>query len=100
MTDAETQDSLRCVSIPAILDAGAAATLLQTLNEALGSAEGVRIDAGNIQRVTTSGLQVLAAAAKSFSEKGLPFGYANSAPPLAEAAETLDLGRALGLEGE
>lgn len=98
--EAEPKKNPRSVVIPAILDAVAAAALLQTLNEALGAAEGVHIDAGDVQRVTTPGLQVLAAAARSFSEKGLAFGYANPAPPLAEAAETLGLSRALGLEGE
>ena len=99
MIEAEPNTGPRVVILPAILDAGAAAALLQTLSEALGADEGVRIDAGDLQRVTTPGLQVLAAAAQSFSEKRLPFGYTNPASPLTDAAETLGLGPALGLEG-
>ena len=100
MTEATTNTSPRAIAIPAILDAGAAAALLQTLNEALGAAEGVSIQAGAVQRVTTPGLQVLAAAAKSFSEKGVAFAYADPAQPLTDAAETLGLSRALGLVGD
>ncbi|MDE3114737.1 MAG: STAS domain-containing protein [Pseudomonadota bacterium] len=100
MTEAKPNTGPRAITIPAIFDAGAAAALLQTLNEALGAAESVSVQADAVQRVTTPGLQVLAAAAKSFSEKGLAFGYVNPAPPLTDAAETLGLSQALGLVGE
>ena len=99
MTEAEPNAGPRVVALPAILDVSAAAALLQTLNDILGTGEGVSIEAGEVQRVTTPGLQVLAAAAKSFSEKGLPFGYGNRASPLTDAAQTLGLGPALGLDG-
>ncbi|MBU6472529.1 MAG: STAS domain-containing protein, partial [Alphaproteobacteria bacterium] len=82
MTEVEPNTNSRSIAIPAILDAGAAVALLETLNEAFGAAEGVSIEAGEVQRVTTPGLQVLAVAARSFAARGLPFSYADPAPPL------------------
>lgn len=97
MTDGAGQ---RVVELPAVLDMVGAAELKQDLDMALAAGRAVRIEADDVQRVTTPGLQVLAAAARSFVEGGLAFSLGVCAPPLVQGAELLGLGPVLGLHGE
>jgi len=88
------------VSLPPILDMAAAVELKTTLAAALAAGNAVQIDGGAVQRAATPVLQVLAAAATSFGERGTGFAFGACAPALTEAVSTLGLGMALGIWGD
>ena len=90
----------RAVILPAVFDMDATAELKLVLEAALEAGVGVQIEAGDVQRVTTPGLQLLAVAARSFAERGSAFGFGACAPPLAEGATLLGLAPVLGIDGD
>lgn len=90
-------DAPLCLS--AVFDSEAAAEMKPALVAALVAGK-VEIDAGQVQRVTSQGLQLLAAAANSCREREVGFRIEGPTPAFATAAQTLGLTRTLGLDGE
>jgi len=90
----------RVVSLPPLMDLAATAELKATLEAALAAGSAVQIDAGDVQRIATPALQMLAAAATSFGKRGTGFAFGACAPALTEAVNTLGLGMSLGIWGE
>jgi anti-anti-sigma regulatory factor len=76
-----------------VLDLPAAFDLKRELLDAFAGGEAPVIDASQVQRVTTPGLQILVAAvARGASIRSAP-------PALTDAAQVLDLMKVLNLEG-
>jgi anti-anti-sigma regulatory factor len=92
-------DGVRVVSLPPVLDMVAAAELKVALESAMDEG-GVRIEAADVQRVSTPALQVLAAAARSYAQRGLPFAFGGCARPLSEGAVLLGIADVLGIDGD
>lgn len=84
------------LNLPPIFDMVATIDLKPALEAAMTQGS-IEVAAADVQRVTTPGLQLLAAAAKACAQRGLSFSIANCSSPLREAAEALDLASALGL---
>ncbi len=74
MTSEETRSQAFRASLrlPATVDLTTATALKQQLEQALAAGSGVTLDGGDVVRVTSPGLQVLASAALSFRRAGGP----------------------------
>lgn len=99
MSENTESAALQALVLPPVLDAAATAGLKPGFEAAL-VAGGVRINAGEVQRVTTQGLQLLASAAQNFAVAGGAFEFGTLSAPLCEASRVLGLSPLLGLEGE
>lgn len=88
------------VSLPSVVGAVEAAELKLTLEAAMAGHGGVRIEAGEVERVSTLGLQVLATAARSFAEQGIAFSFGACSPWLKQGAGLLGLAEILGIDGD
>lgn len=99
MSDSNELAAVQQIALPPVLDAAAAADLKPGFVAAL-AAGGVQVEAGEVQRATTQGLQLLAVAARSYAAEGAAFGFGTVAEPLREACTALGLASLLGLEGE
>lgn len=86
------------LSLPPSLDLTAAASLREALLVRL-EAGGVDLDAGAVERVSTPGLQVLAAAAASARARGAAFRLRDVPAALADAIRDLGLAAAIPTEG-
>lgn len=84
--------------LPSSLDLTAAASLREALLARLETG-GVDLDAGAVERVSTPGLQVLAAAAASARARGAAFRLRGVPAALADAIRDLGLGAAIPTEG-
>ena len=93
-------DAALVVSLPPVLGMVEAAELKLTLEEAMINRRGVRIEACDVQRISTLGLQVLVAAARSYAEQGLPYGFGARSVQVNEGAELLGLAQVLGIDGD
>lgn len=94
------KDGRPLVTLPPILDLTVVASLKLDLLAALGLAEGLEVDASNVQRVTTPCLQLMVSAARSFAEAGGPSLKVTGATLcFDESATALGLAAELGLEG-
>lgn len=88
------------LALPAVLDLTVGAELKRNLESALVKGCGVDLDAGNVQRVSSPCLQVLAAAVASFREAGGPMlRFGNVSAEFRETASTLGLDEVLGIRG-
>ena len=83
MTLSLTANGVPGLLLPPIVDLAYASQLKAVLVEALDLGKGLVVDAGEVQRISTPCLQVLAAAAKSFALAG----EASLALVISEASE-------------
>ncbi|TPG45754.1 STAS domain-containing protein [Roseomonas nepalensis] len=84
--------------LPSSLDLNAASLLREGLLVRL-EAGGLELEAGAVERVSTPGLQVLAAAAASARARGAAFRLRGVPAALADAIRDLDLAAAIPTEG-
>ncbi len=100
MTLAPAASDTPCIVLPPIVDLAYAAQLKAILIEALELGQGVDIDAGDVQRVTTPCLQILVAAAVSFANaQNPPLIFSKVSGAFFDTAATLAVGSVLGLKG-
>src|ERR1700749_352240 len=84
--------------LPAVVDLTTAPELKLNLQQALILAEGLEIDAGNVQRITSPCLQMLVSAARGFAEAGGPaLRFSKTSEAFLETVATLSLGPTLGM---
>ena len=74
------------IALPAVLDTPAAAALRQTLRDAIGSGQPIRLDASGVERIGQACLQVLAAAEVAAEESGQEFRIVGASPVFANMA--------------
>ncbi len=87
------------LALPAVLDLTTGAELKRELESALVKGCGLHIDAGQVQRVTSPCLQILAAAVKGFVEAGGPtLRFGAVSPEFWETVSTLGLDEMFGIK--
>ncbi|MGO8713522.1 MAG: STAS domain-containing protein [Rhizomicrobium sp.] len=88
------------LALPAVLDLTTGSELKRQLESALVKGCGLDIDAGQVQRVASPCLQILAAAAKSFVEAGGPaLRFGAVSPEFRETVSTLGLDEIFAIKG-
>jgi anti-anti-sigma regulatory factor len=80
------------IRLPAQLDMAALPGLKEELEAAALSANALRIDGSDVERVGTPAIQLLLAAAKAFSGEGRSFALEASSHELSSALDDLGLG--------
>jgi anti-anti-sigma regulatory factor len=100
MSSEFTSQGASQVRLPPIADLTYAGDLKALLIEALNTGQSLEIDASEVQSITSPCLQILVAAVKTFSQApGLAVNFSNPSAAFVQAAATLALGDALGLQG-
>lgn len=85
--------------LPAVLDLTGAAELKRAIADALEQGHGMDIDAGEVRRITTPCLQILAAAASGFAKAGRSaMRFVALSPEFRDIVSTLALDESLGIE--
>jgi len=79
-----------------VLDIVGARSLYGCLGGVLAEAKSVELDAGQVERVDTAALQLLAAFCRALREAGVSLQWRSASGPLCEAAATLGLSEILG----
>ena len=79
------------LDLPPVLDLAAARTLCQSLRECLLRGNAIVVGGGQVERVSTHGVQVLLAAASDARAQGLALHLHDPSPALAEALADLGL---------
>lgn len=82
-------------ALPSIVDLPAAQALKEILVEELSSGVSVRLDGADVERIGTPAVQVLLAAARTFSAQGRTFVLARPSAVLSAAFADLGLSREL-----
>lgn len=92
----ESED--HAAALPGTLDLSSTASLHEVLRARTVAGE-LRLDAQAVERVSTPGLQLLAAAAASACTKGIAFRLQHAPPVLRDAIVDLGLTAAIPVEG-
>ena len=79
-----------------VLDILGARALYGCLSGVLAEGKSVELDAGQVERVDTAALQLLAAFCRAVREAGVSLRWRNASGPLCEAAALLGLSEILG----
>jgi anti-anti-sigma regulatory factor len=78
-------------TLPPVLDLAGAELLHQQLRAACAQDSGIALNGAEVERVSTACLQVMAAAARSMRDRGLPFTLDAPSPALSAALADLGL---------
>ena len=79
------------VTLPVVVEAEQMAAVRDALLECLQRGEAARIDAREVCRISTAAIQVLVAAARTFSDSGVKLYYADPSDEFIEAFSDLGL---------
>ncbi len=92
-------DDVTIINLPPLFDMNAAVELKPVFEIAMAQGA-IRVEAAEVERVSTPGLQLLAVVAKTCAARQTGFGFGECALSLRRAATLLDLAAALGLDGD